>query len=130
MLRSLYTAATGMDALTHNIESYLSPAWHPMCDGIALEGVRKHFAGVHAVDGVSFSIERGRTLALKPVVEGKVPLMIDSTDERVLAMALTYSQGKAIINSVNLEDGEERFEKVVPLAREFGLHDRPHRLAS
>ncbi len=35
-------------------------------------------------------------------------------------MALTYSQGKAIINSVNLEDGEERFEKVVPLARRFG----------
>ncbi len=34
------TAATGMDALTHNIESYLSPAYHPMCDGIALEGVR------------------------------------------------------------------------------------------
>ncbi len=34
------TAATGMDALTHNIESYLSPAWHPMCDGIALEGLR------------------------------------------------------------------------------------------
>jgi alcohol dehydrogenase class IV len=34
------TAATGMDALTHNIESYLSPAYHPLADGIALEGVR------------------------------------------------------------------------------------------
>jgi len=34
------TAATGMDALTHNVESYLSPAYHPICDGIALEGVR------------------------------------------------------------------------------------------
>ena len=34
------TAATGMDALTHNVESYLSPAYHPLCDGIALEGVR------------------------------------------------------------------------------------------
>ncbi len=34
------TAATGMDALTHNIESWLSPAWHPLCDGIALEGLR------------------------------------------------------------------------------------------
>jgi len=34
------TAATGMDALTHNIESYLSPAFHPLCDGIALEGTR------------------------------------------------------------------------------------------
>jgi alcohol dehydrogenase class IV len=34
------TAATGMDALTHNVESYLSPAYHPLCDGIALEGAR------------------------------------------------------------------------------------------
>jgi len=34
------TAATGIDALTHNVESYLSPAYHPLCDGIALEGVR------------------------------------------------------------------------------------------
>jgi alcohol dehydrogenase class IV len=34
------TAATGIDALTHNVESYLSPVYHPMCDGIALEGAR------------------------------------------------------------------------------------------
>jgi 5-methyltetrahydrofolate--homocysteine methyltransferase len=50
----------------------------------------------------------------------RVPLMIDSTDAACIAQALTYCQGKAIINSVNLEDGEERFEKVVPLARQFG----------
>lgn len=34
------TAATGMDALTHNIEAYLTNNFHPMCDGIALEGIR------------------------------------------------------------------------------------------
>lgn len=34
------TAATGLDALTHNVESYLSPEYHPLCDGIALEGTR------------------------------------------------------------------------------------------
>ncbi len=34
------TAATGMDAVTHCIESYLANAFHPMCDGIALEGLR------------------------------------------------------------------------------------------
>jgi alcohol dehydrogenase class IV len=39
-LPAAVTAATGMDALTHNIESFLSPAYHPMCDGIALEGLR------------------------------------------------------------------------------------------
>jgi alcohol dehydrogenase class IV len=39
-LPATVTAATGMDALTHNIESYLSPAYNPLCDGIALEGTR------------------------------------------------------------------------------------------
>ena len=39
-LPAAVTAPTGMDALTHNIESYLSPAYHPLCDGIALEGLR------------------------------------------------------------------------------------------
>jgi len=34
------TAATGMDALTHNVEAYLARNWNPMCDGIALEGMR------------------------------------------------------------------------------------------
>src|SRR4029077_8857339 len=33
------TAATGADALTHCIESYTCPSFHPMCDGIALEGI-------------------------------------------------------------------------------------------
>ncbi|MBP3950564.1 methionine synthase [Bacillus suaedae] len=50
----------------------------------------------------------------------KVPLMIDSTDEKVIEKALTYSQGKAIINSINLEDGEERFEAVIPIVKRFG----------
>jgi 5-methyltetrahydrofolate--homocysteine methyltransferase len=50
----------------------------------------------------------------------KVPLMIDSTDAEVIAESLTWCQGKAIINSVNLEEGLERFEQVVPLARQFG----------
>lgn len=50
----------------------------------------------------------------------KAPLMIDSTDAEVIEQALMLSQGKAIINSINLEDGEERFEEVVPMARRFG----------
>jgi alcohol dehydrogenase class IV len=33
------TAATGMDALTHNMEAYMAKNFHPMCDGIALEGI-------------------------------------------------------------------------------------------
>ncbi|MEK3854557.1 methionine synthase [Cytobacillus sp. FSL H8-0458] len=50
----------------------------------------------------------------------KVPLVIDSTDEKVIEKALTYSQGKAIINSINLEDGEERFEAIAPLIHRYG----------
>lgn len=34
------TAATGMDALTHNMEAYLAKNYHPICDGIALEGIK------------------------------------------------------------------------------------------
>jgi 5-methyltetrahydrofolate--homocysteine methyltransferase len=56
-------------------------------------------------------------IALKKV---RAPFMLDSTDAKVLELGLTYSQGKAIINSINLEDGEERFEQVVPLARKYG----------
>lgn len=41
------TAATGIDALTHNIESYLSPSYHPLCDSIALEGARIGAAALH-----------------------------------------------------------------------------------
>jgi 5-methyltetrahydrofolate--homocysteine methyltransferase len=50
----------------------------------------------------------------------RVPLMFDSTDAKIFEKALPYSQGKAILNSINLEDGEERFHKVVPLAKKFG----------
>ncbi|MEH7076432.1 methionine synthase [Neobacillus drentensis] len=58
---------------------------------------------------------------IKEVVKKvKAPLVIDSTDEKVIERALKYSQGKAIINSINLEDGEERFEAVVPLIHRYG----------
>ena len=50
----------------------------------------------------------------------KAPIMIDSTDAAVIELALKRLQGKSIINSVNLEDGETRFQAVVPLARRYG----------
>ncbi|MGN7357119.1 methionine synthase [Paenibacillus sp. SAF-054] len=50
----------------------------------------------------------------------KVPLMIDTTDADVIDLALQYSQGKSIINSINLEDGEEKFERVTPLIHKYG----------
>ena len=81
--------------------------------------------GAHIVDVCLANPDRDEMADMKSFLEQvirkvKVPLMIDSTDEKVIDVALTYSQGKAIINSINLEDGEERFEAVVPLAKKYG----------
>ncbi|HET6466506.1 MAG TPA: methionine synthase [Nitrospiria bacterium] len=50
----------------------------------------------------------------------KAPIMIDSTDAAVTEAALKHCQGKCVVNSINLEDGEERFEKIVPLIQKYG----------
>ncbi len=50
----------------------------------------------------------------------KAPIMIDTTDPAAVELSLKYCQGKSIINSVNLEDGEEKFEKMCPIARSYG----------
>ncbi len=49
-----------------------------------------------------------------------VPVMIDSTEPRVMEEALKRIAGKAIINSVNLEDGGERLRRVCKLAKKYG----------
>ena len=61
---------------------------------------------------------RGFLTALSKIV--KLPLMIDSTDPEVIEAALKMCQGKSIVNSINLEDGEERFARVVPLGKRYG----------
>jgi 5-methyltetrahydrofolate--homocysteine methyltransferase len=81
--------------------------------------------GAQIVDVCLQSTERDEQKDISPFYEKlirkvKVPLMIDTTDPAAVAMALTYCQGKAIINSINLEDGEEKFERLVPVAHEFG----------
>ncbi|MHC5002637.1 MAG: methionine synthase, partial [Planctomycetota bacterium] len=48
------------------------------------------------------------------------PLMIDSTEAPVIEAALRRAGGKCIVNSINLEDGEKRFEEICPLLRRFG----------
>ena len=50
----------------------------------------------------------------------KCPIMLDSTDAQVIEESLKRLQGKSIINSVNLEDGEARFAAIAPLARAYG----------
>ena len=50
----------------------------------------------------------------------KVPIVIDTTNAAALETSLTYCQGKSIINSINYEDGQEKLDRVVPLAKKYG----------
>src|SRR6201981_265993 len=81
--------------------------------------------GAQVVDVCLQSTERDEKKDIPPFYEKlirkvKAPLMIDTTDATAIELALTYCQGKSIINSITLEDGEEKFERVVPIAHEFG----------
>jgi 5-methyltetrahydrofolate--homocysteine methyltransferase len=81
--------------------------------------------GAHIVDVCLQSTERDEKKDIPEFYEKlirkiKAPIMVDTTDPVAVAQALTYCQGKAIINSINLEDGEEKFERVVPIAHDFG----------
>jgi 5-methyltetrahydrofolate--homocysteine methyltransferase len=82
-------------------------------------------AGAHIVDLCLANPDRDEKADMIAFVEKvvrkvKVPFMIDSTDEKVMMEALKRTPGKCILNSINLEDGEERFEKVVPLVHDYG----------
>src|SRR6266481_6060926 len=48
------------------------------------------------------------------------PVLVDSTEADVVEEALKRIPGKAIINSINLEDGEKRTSKVLPMAKRYG----------
>lgn len=49
-----------------------------------------------------------------------VPLVIDSTEYPVIEVAIKHYAGRAIVNSINLEDGEERMAHVLPLCKKYG----------
>ncbi len=81
--------------------------------------------GAHILDICLQDPDRDESGDMKAFLETlvkkvKVPLMIDTTDARVIEEALKRVPGKSLINSINLEDGEERFQRVVPLARRYG----------
>jgi 5-methyltetrahydrofolate--homocysteine methyltransferase len=81
--------------------------------------------GAHIVDVCLQSSERDELQDVPPFYEKlirkiKAPIMIDTTDPVAVKLALTYCQGKSIINSINLEDGEEKFERICPIAKAYG----------
>ena len=81
--------------------------------------------GAQVIDVCLQSSDRDEVADIPPFYERlirkiKAPVMIDTTDPSALELALSYCQGKSIVNSVNLEDGEQKFERVCPLARAYG----------
>ena len=66
--------------------------------------------------------EKGYISAILEKVATRVPapILVDSTEAEVVEEALKRIPGKAIINSINLEDGEKRTSKVLPMAKRFG----------
>ncbi|GFR38277.1 methionine synthase [Insulibacter thermoxylanivorax] len=81
--------------------------------------------GAHVIDICLQDSERDEKADMEKFLQYvtkkvKVPLVIDTTDPEVIELGLKYSQGKAIINSINLEDGEEKFQRVVPLIHRYG----------
>ena len=88
-------------------------------------GRRQVRNGAHVLDVCLQDPDRDETVDVIKFLDQlnrrvKAPIMIDSTDAAVIEESLKRLQGKSIINSINLEDGEERFQRVVPLARRYG----------
>ncbi len=89
---------------------------------VANEQVR---AGAHGIDlsvGFAGRDESVDMKILSSLYAQKLtlPLMIDSTQVKALEIALKQIGGKPIINSVNLEDGIEKFDEICKLAKRFG----------
>lgn len=76
------TAATGMDALTHNMEAFLAKNYNPMCDGIALEGMRL----IHE------SLERATN---KPDLESRSKMLLGS-----MMGAIAFQKGLGVVHSL------------------------------
>src|SRR5690242_382433 len=64
--------------------------------------------------------EQMRLVAKKVSLTQPAPIQIDSTEPEVIATALDQIPGRAIVNSVNLEAGRDKLDKVVPIAMQHG----------
>ena len=81
--------------------------------------------GAHILDVCLQDPDRNEIADLTAVLTSlrrkvKVPFMIDSTDPIAVEAALKLTPGKSIINSINLEDGETKFETILPLIKRYG----------
>lgn len=81
-LPAFITAATGMDALTHNMEAFLAKNYHPICDGIALEGMRL----------ISLSLEKATR---NPDIESRSQMLLGS-----MMGAIAFQKGLGVVHSL------------------------------
>src|SRR5215212_2761499 len=83
--------------------------------------------GAHCLDVCVATTERSdelefmRTLVKRLSLEIEAPLVIDSTDPKVIEMALKQTPGRPIINSINLEGDGTRFHSLAPLMVKYGI---------
>lgn len=94
-------------------------------EGLVAVGKDQVREGAHLIDVCAAFVGRDERRDMQELIfrmntQVTIPLMIDSTEAPVIEDALQRIAGKAIVNSVNLEDGEERMEKVLPLCRRYG----------
>ena len=94
-------------------------------EGIVAMGREQVNEGAHMLDVCAAYVGRDEAADMREIISRfnqqiTIPLVIDSTEADVVEEALQYIAGKAIINSINLEDGEERIKKIVPLCKKYG----------
>ena len=94
-------------------------------DGCVEMGREQVKEGSHTLDVCTAFVGRDEIAEMSEVVSRmrgaiNAPLVIDSTEYPVLEAALKLYGGKAIINSINFEDGEEAADKRLKLAKRFG----------
>lgn len=94
-------------------------------DGLVGIGKEQVKVGAHLLDVCTAFVGRDEVKDMTETLtrfisQLDVPMMIDSTEPPVIEAALQLMAGKAIVNSINLEDGEQRLEKVVGYCREYG----------
>ena len=94
-------------------------------DGLVNLAKEQEREGAHILDvNVDFVGRDGVTdmkaLVSRLVTNVKIPLMLDSTEWEKMEAGLQYAGGKCLLNSTNYEDGDERYFKVLGLAKEYG----------
>ncbi len=101
------TAATGMDALTHHIEAYLSKGYHPLCDGIALEGIRLVFK--HLPNAVNKGDLEARTGMMMAALMGAVAFQkgLGVVHSTAHPLSTVYDTHHGLANAVMLPYGLE-----------------------